>query len=185
MIVGINRHVPCLCISPPRRTSPCTSKTFSILPCPEDFSHDFLQELFLYPPLLYRANLSLSGDDQIIDSPGGVPRFESEAVDLIHGEPCLHFRPSILVYTAWIGLQTVNNLFVHQGAISYDIPLQRVLVEQLYLLEQPDPLAIQGDRGFLDAQKESFLFQSMAPAQDLNLDSILSCLSTASRVSPY
>ena len=36
-----------------------------------------------------------------------LPSVESEAVDLIHGEPCLHFRHSIPAFAARIERQTV------------------------------------------------------------------------------
>ena len=41
---------------------------------------------------------------------------------------CLHLRPSILAYAARIGFQTVFDSLVPQEAVSYDIPLQRVLM---------------------------------------------------------
>ena len=57
------------------------------------------------------------------DSPGRVPGVEIESVGLIHEEPCLRFRPSIL---AWIVLQAIDDSSVLQEAISYVVPLQRV-----------------------------------------------------------
>ena len=77
----------------------------------------------------------------------------------------MHFRPSILACSTRIGLQTVSSSFVPQEAVSYDIPLQRVLMWQLFLLEQLDQLAIQGNLGFLDAQQESFPFLNKTPAR--------------------
>ena len=106
--------------------------TFAILPAPEDFSYDPLEELFLFCPILCISNDSLSWNDQKIDSLGNVPSFKSEAVDMILEELCLRFRPSILAYLARIGIQTENNLSVLQGAISCGTPLQRVLIEQLF-----------------------------------------------------
>ena len=41
---------------------------------------------------------------------------------------------------------------VLQEAISYDIPLQRFSLELAVLLGRPDLLAIEENRGFLDAQ---------------------------------
>ena len=102
------------------------------------------------------ANSSLSWCNQIIESLGKVPSFENEAVHPILEELCLHLRPSILAYPARIGLQTVNNLLVPQEAISYDIPLQRVLIEQLFLLEQVDRIEIQENHELL-AQAELIL----------------------------
>ena len=46
------------------------SITFSILLFPEDFSYDPLGDLFLFCPILCKTNLSLSGNDQMTDSPG-------------------------------------------------------------------------------------------------------------------
>ena len=87
------------------------------------------------------------------DSLGGVPCAENESVFLIHGEPCPQCRPLILAYSTRIVLQTVYDCFVPQEVISYDIPLQRVLIEVPVLLGRHDLLAIQGgNRGFLDAQ---------------------------------
>ena len=37
-----------------------------------------LEELFLYPPILFRANLSLSRNDQMTDSLGKVPCVDGE-----------------------------------------------------------------------------------------------------------
>ena len=106
---------------------------FSILLFPEDLSYNPLEELFLSCPILCIANCSLSlWNDQIIVSPGKVPSFESEAEDLILEQLCLHFRPSMRAYPARIWLQTANNLVVLQGAISYDIPIQSILKEQLF-----------------------------------------------------
>ena len=93
---------------------------------------------------------------------------------MIREELCLHFQPSILAEPARIGLRKAKDSFVHQKTTSYDIPLQRVLIQQLPLLAQLDQLAIQGNRGFLHAQKESFLFLNAALAQHLSLDLIFS-----------
>ena len=71
---------------------------------------------------------------------------------MIHGELCLRFRPFLLANSTRIGLQKIHDSFVPQEAISYDIPLQRVWIEQCFLLERHDSVAIQGNRGFLDAQ---------------------------------
>ena len=56
---------------------------------------------------------------------------------------------------AWFTESPVS--FVPQEAISYDIPLQRVFMEQLFLLERHDVLAIQENRGSLEAQSRSSL----------------------------
>ena len=128
---------------------------------------------------------SLSKNDQLIDAPGRFPSFESAAVEVIFEELWLHFRPSILAYPVQIGLQTAYDSLVLQEAISYGISPQIVLMEELYLLEQPDPLAIQGDRRCIDAQKESFLFLNKAPALQLSSDSIFCFLRTSPPVFPY
>ena len=60
----------------------------------------------------------------MIDSPGKVPSFESEAVDRIHEELCLHSRPSSLAYPA-------RNALAPEEAFSYDILLQTAFIEQL------------------------------------------------------
>ena len=87
---------------------------------------------------------------------GRVPCVENESVGLIHGESC-----------------TLK--------ISYDIPLQRVLIQQRFLLEQLGRLAIRGNRGFLDAQKNL----NETPAQHVSLDLAFSCFDISPRVSPY
>ena len=58
------------------------SKYFSILPCLEVFQYEFLEELFLDLPILYGASLSLSGNDHMTASLGGVPCVENESVGL-------------------------------------------------------------------------------------------------------
>ena len=85
-------------------------------------------------------------------SPGRVPCVENESVALIHGEPRLRFRPLILANSFRIVLQTTEASSVLQEAISYGIPLQRVLIELPVLLGRRDLLAIQENRRFLDAQ---------------------------------
>ena len=70
---------------------------------------------------------------------------------LIHGEPCLRFRPLILANSSRIVLQTEASS-VLQEAISYDIPLHRFSKELPVLLGRPDLLAIEENRGFLDAK---------------------------------
>ena len=76
------------------------------------------------------------------DSLGKVRRVGIESVGLTHGEPGLQFRPLILTHSS----RTIYGSFVPQEAISYDIPIQRVFLEQLILLEQHDQLAFQGNR---------------------------------------
>ena len=39
------------------------------------------------------------------ESSGRVPFVENESVGLIHGEPCLRFRPLVLAYSSRIVLQ--------------------------------------------------------------------------------
>ena len=86
------------------------------------------------------------------DSPGRVPCVEIESVGQIHGEPCLRFRPLILAFSSRIVLQTLDGSSVLQEAISYDIPLQRVLIQLPFRLGRQVLLAIQENRGSLDAQ---------------------------------
>ena len=76
-----------------------------------------------FSPILFRANLSLSGDNKMTDSPGCVPRVEIESVI------CLLFRPLILAYSFRIVPHAIDESSVLQEANSYDIPLQRVLIE--------------------------------------------------------
>ena len=63
------------------------------------------------------------------DSLGSVPRAENESAGLIHGEPCLHFRPSILAYPSGIVLRTKKDSVVPQKVSLCDIPHERVLME--------------------------------------------------------
>ena len=105
---------------------------------------------------------------------------------MILEELCLHFRPSFLAYPARIGLQTAND-FVPQKTISYDIPVQSVLIQQLLSSRS---LISSGSRGFLDAQKESLLFLNAALAQHVSLDLIFSvpvrqCTKRRFRTFPY
>ena len=72
---------------------------------------------------------------------------------LIHGEPCLRFRPLILANSSLIVLQTEASS-CSSRSISYDIPLQRFSLELSVLLGRPDLLAIEENCGFLDAQKK-------------------------------
>ena len=75
---------------------------------------------------------------------------------LIHGEPCLRFRPLILANSFRIVFQTETSSVLRE-AISYDIPLQRFSLELPVHLGRPDLLAIDENRGFLDAQKKNSL----------------------------
>ena len=56
------------------------NKTFSILPLPEDFSYEFLEQLFIFSSIPCTANSSFSGNDQITGSPGRVPCVQKAAV---------------------------------------------------------------------------------------------------------
>ena len=105
------------------------SRSFLILLNIEDSTYDLLEKIFLFCPIRCIASSFLSDNDQIIDSLDKVPSFENEAPDWILDEVWLHPRPSILVISARIELQTVNNLFVPQEASSYDILLQTILIE--------------------------------------------------------
>ena len=80
-------------------------KYFSSLPFPEEFSYEFLEELFLDSPILHGAKLALSGNSLIYDSLDRVPCAENETVGLIHGELCQHFPLLILAYSSQTGLQ--------------------------------------------------------------------------------
>ena len=73
---------------------------------------------------------------------------------LIHGEPCLRFRPLILANSSRIVLQTEASS-VLQEAISYDIPLHRFSKELPVHLGRPVLLAIDENRGFPDAQNKT------------------------------
>ena len=74
---------------------------------------------------------------------------------LIHGEPCLRFRPLILAYSSRTVLQTTEASSVLQEAISYDIPLHRFSKELPVHLGRPVLLAIDENRGFPDAQNKT------------------------------
>ena len=105
-------------------------------------------------------------------------------MDRIHEELCVHPRPSNLTFPAWIVLCTVSKLFAFEDAFSYDILLQIVLIEQLFLLEQLGQLARQEICVNLYAQKELLLFLIESFAQHSSLDLILSCFDTSLRDSP-
>ena len=66
--------------------------------------------------------------------------------------------------------------FGPQDVISYDIPLQRVLMELPVLLWRHDLLLVQENRGFLDAQRNPFLSRNETPVNFLDLDLTLSLL---------
>ena len=102
---------------------------------------------------------------------------------LIHGEPCLRFRPLILAKSSRIVLQTEASS-VLQEAISYDIPLQRVLMELPVLLGRPDLLAIDENRGFLDAQTKN-LTLSRNKTPEKHPDLTFSSVSTSPQVALY
>ena len=88
---------------------------------------------------------------------GRVRCVENESVGLIHGEACLHIRPLTLAFSFRIVLRTVCDSSVPQEAISYDILLQKILIELPVLLGRHDLLVIQEDREFLIAQRKNFL----------------------------
>ena len=114
----------------------------------------FLENSFYSVPILCIAMSSLSWNDQITDSPGRVPSFESEAVDLIHWKVWLQI---------WFCGSSISNLKWSSALESLD--------GAVFLLGRHDQNAIPGNRGSLDAQKRSCLFLNI-PARHLSLDLI-------------
>ena len=56
-----------------------------------------LEELFLYPPILFRDNLSLSRNNQMTDSLGKVPCVDNESVGLFTEGPSLCLNSCIFI----------------------------------------------------------------------------------------
>ena len=71
----------------------------------------------------------LSVNFHVPDSYGRVPFDENEFVCLIRGGPCLHFQILTPAYPSQIVCRTVSDSFAPRKVISYDVPLQRVLIK--------------------------------------------------------
>ena len=82
---------------------------------------------------------------------------------LIFGELCRRFRPLILANSSRTVLRTTKASSVLQEAISCDVPLQKFSKELPVHLGKPDLLAIEENRGFLDAQKKLTLSRNETP----------------------
>ena len=155
---------------------PLHSTSFSILLFLEDSSCDLLEENVLFCPIRCIASPFLSENGQIFDSSDKVPSFENEAVAWILEELCLHIR----LNSCWSSSDRASDmifLFLKKHS-------QIILIEPLVLLEQLDQLAFQRNCGYLDDQKEFFLFLNETLARRSSLDLSFSSFETSPRVSP-
>ena len=81
-------------------------------------------------------------ESQKPDSHGRIPCEKNESVGLIHGGPRLHYLRLTPAYSSQIVLRTVSDSLALQEVISYDVPLQRVLIRLPLLLRRLHQLVL-------------------------------------------
>ena len=125
----------------------------------------------------------LSVSFHIPDSYGRDPRDENEFVCLICKRPCLPFQILTPAYPSQIVCRIVSDSFAPRKVISYDVPLQRVLIKLRLLLRLLRLLGILGDLELLAVQFVSCHLRNFSPVHVLGLCSISVCVSVSQQVS--